>query len=195
MTGYPRKSKMKQAIIIGSASCVFDDFDAAVAAIGVNFDLCAVKYAGVFWPGEIDYWISLHPEKLQPFVEERGRRGHPPARRIIVHRQQMDREVGRWKYPINAEVYPEFRWVENGSSGSSSLYAVKCLLKDGYERIVLCGCPMDKTVMHLEPNATPRFAKSTEHFKRGWQQALPEIRDKVYSMSGWTRDLLGEPSW
>ena len=173
---------------------MWEDWEHSQVITGPHVSICAIKYAGVLWPGEIDYWVSLHVEKFQPFISKREEMGYPPAERIIVHREQLPREFGKWQFPEgNVTIQPEFRWTKNGSSGSSSLYAIKCLMKEGYEKIILCGCPMDSNAGHLEPDAKKRFGKSAEHFKKGWGQALPFIGENVRSMSGWTRELLGEP--
>ena len=50
----------------------------------------------------------------------------------------------------------------------------------GYEKIIITGCPlMDQKYIQ---------------FQEGWRKRFIIIKDKVRSMSGWTRDLLGAPT-
>jgi hypothetical protein len=54
----------------------------------------------------------------------------------------------------------------------------------GYQRIILCGCPL------IGKNDK---AGSYETFRRGWEARRQELEDRVRSMSGWTREYLGAP--
>lgn len=65
-------------------------------------------------------------------------------------------------------------------SGSSALLAVKLGLKIGYEKIIVCGCPL-----------TGRHAA----FRVGWDWIAPLLkRCPVRAMSGYPRELLGRYS-
>jgi hypothetical protein len=33
-----------------------------------------------------------------------------------------------------------------------------------------------------------------ESYRKGWERKLPDIKDRVRSMSGWTKELLGKPT-
>ena len=186
---------VKNAIILGSAACMSEDFGYAKFVVGTNFDLWAVKYAGVVCPLPLKGWVSLHVEKFFPLIEERRKRGFPDAENLIVHRKQLDREIGKWTWPEGAQIQPDFQWGKTGNSGSSTLYAIRTLFDLGYEKIVLCGCPMDKSINHLERGGLERFSKAAENFKTGWLEAMPKIKGRVKSMSGWTMQHLGEPPY
>jgi hypothetical protein len=65
---------------------------------------------------------------------------------------------------------------------------VKAAIKKlGYEKVVLIGCPMD--VGNLESRK-----KSYTVFQKGWLYFKSDLIGKVKSMSGWTKELLGEPT-
>lgn len=85
----------------------------------------------------------------------------------------------------------EYRWKDQATSGSSGLFAVRVALELGFDRIVLCGVPMQKEQGRLD--GIVRWS-GAEAFKKGWQQALPHLRDTTRSMSGWTKQLLGAPT-
>lgn len=182
----------KTAIILGSAINWLDDYESVKPMLPDDYAVFAVKYAGVLWPYDLDYWVSLHVEKFAPLIDARAANGYPSAKTLFVHRNQMPRERGKWRMP-EATIQPDFRWPKEDNSGSSSLYAVKCAMIEGFNRIVLCGCPLDKGAEHIEPNAKPRFGKDADRFMSGWRAAYPFIKDAVRSMSGKTADMLGTP--
>lgn len=181
------------AVVLGSAECWLDDYYALKPLLPDGHAIFAVKYAGVLWPGRLDGWASLHLEKFVPLIRQRETNGYPTAKRLYVHREQMPKERGKWEMP-DATIQPDFQWPGEDNSGSSSLYTVKCAQIEGHDRIVLCGCPMDKDVGHIEPNAKPRFARNADQFEAGWKAAYPLIKFNVRSMSGKTSAMLGLPT-
>lgn len=86
--------------------------------------------------------------------------------------------------------FPEL-WEPGGSSGSSGLFAVRCAIERlGADRVILCGVPMD-TQPHFY-GGDPWLA--ADGFWPAWIVAMPYIKNRVRSMSGRTRDLLGAPT-
>jgi len=75
-------------------------------------------------------------------------------------------------------------------SGSSGLFGVKVALADfGFDQAVLCGIPMD---------TRPHFTDGDQwhqalRFRPRWQALSPALRDRIRSMSGWTREWFGAP--
>jgi hypothetical protein len=74
--------------------------------------------------------------------------------------------------------------------GSSGLFGVQVATEElGAERVVPCGVPMDGS----------RNAFTRSHwlnhgsYRRPWPRVAKLYRGRVYSMSGWTRTLLGAP--
>lgn len=127
----------------------------------------AVNQAGVYYPYRVDHWATLHPENLPHWMRQRAIRG-----------RSVDVEV--WADPVPG-------W----ETGSSGLHAVKCALDRGYAPVVLCGVPMDSGAHFHDASPWP---VADEHWPT-WLDRANEMRGRVFSMSGRTRDLLGAPSW
>lgn len=177
---------MRKCLVLGSALNWMQDVEAALDIS--EFDgVVAAKRAGVYWPGTLDAWVSLHPERVIADKLERAALGHPAASRIFVHdansivRKHVT-DVAEYKFPLQRV------------SGSSGLFAVKVAQLLGFERLVLCGIPLDKTFGKLD--AGPKWV-AADAFRQGFEQALPTIAPFTRSMSGYTEKRLGRPtlSW
>jgi hypothetical protein len=59
------------------------------------------------------------------------------------------------------------------------------------DRVVLAGIPLTRQAGHCDEAGDWRDA---EKYRREWQDSADEMRPYVRSMSGWTRELLGEPT-
>ena len=156
---------IKRLLIVGAASNAKDDID-DFKRYGVSYDtmLIGVDSYGL---GKMDakYFASYHPDDLvksqtRPFI-------------VISHRQFRDM-VDIIK-PID---------LLKEKSGSSAMLGVLVGIDEGYDKIVLCGCPM------IGKNKNDY---SYSNFHKGWYQNYNHIKDKVRSMSGWTKELLGMP--
>jgi hypothetical protein len=73
------------------------------------------------------------------------------------------------------------------ASGSSGLFACQVALSHGYDKVVLCGVPMDgnKNVFR------GKDWKDFNIYRQTWLDNLFRIEEKVVSQGGWTADLLG----
>lgn len=157
------------ALVLGSASCVWDDVEAALA-LGEFAGVVACNDAGVFWPGPLDIWVSLHADKFKRWTAQRELRGLAPA--------------GRTMGPENG-----YRFPDQAGTGSSGHFALKVAL-DHFDRAVLCGVPMTEAASHIVGRSPWTGAR---HYRAAWQQALPHTKDRARSMSGWTAELHGKP--
>lgn len=180
---------MRTALVLGAAACVWDDVEAArrfgpfAGAVGCN-DL------GVVWPGRLDAWVTLHADLFGGYVSQRQARGLPPHHRLLVKQNALESEP-KLSPAVTGGTDPMF--PGQTFSGTSGLFAAKVALIDlGYDRAILCGMPISDEMGHLE-NATKPWVGAVVH-RQGWLQALPEIKDRVRSMSGWTQGLLGAPT-
>ena len=84
--------------------------------------------------------------------------------------------------------FPGVRHVKRhtGPTGSSALLGTLWALAHGYQRIVLCGCPLQ---------GKNKFGGDYyRQFHSGWRYRYEEIKNHVRSMSGWTSEFLGKPT-
>lgn len=163
---------MPSCLIIGGADNVKADVAAALelftpdAIIVVNDQIRD-------WPGRIDYGVTLHFEKLPGWL---------PGRR---ERQRYLPQV--WTH---TEAKDSDRYLEHWREGSSGLFAVQVALHEGFDRIVLAGVPMVSTRAHY---FSPKPWIAASSYQKAWRERHTELQPFVRSMSGFTKELLGEP--
>jgi hypothetical protein len=153
-------------LILGCAPCVQDDVN-HVPVSDSGYIAIATGRMIVDWAHRLDYAASLH---LSDIVH-------------VEHATTVCTEgLGRGADIIYDQI--PYR------NGSSALYAVGFALLRGAERIVLAGCPIDDTGHYWDAKRPLQY----DGFRGAWLRALPQIKGRVFSMSGWTRELLGAPS-
>lgn len=175
MSGHSLGEVMRTCIILGGASCVWDDAKAA------SFDpdvVIAINDIGTVWP-HVDYWVTFHPEKWDKWRGERDRVKLPPARVHVSHAPPADVVMTKWTMPGSVR------------SGGSALLAVKVAMELAQcDRIVLAGCPIDGKQSHyFDSQVWP----DADNFTTAWREAVNHIGSCTRSMSGFTRELLGAP--
>jgi len=197
---------LKTCLVVGCADCVRADVKAAQDLCDFDAVYC-VKQAGIHWPNKFDVWAGLHPEYMRGendrvprlnYVAEREALGYPGGYEIVV---PLDSEVGRHSGKCKDARRASYRWPGMSSSASSGIYAVKVALDDGFDRVVIAGCPMTPESGHFLPNtknvngeSRGPIWKQRDNFKPGLLIAVPFMRGKVKSMSGYTKELLGYPT-
>jgi hypothetical protein len=85
----------------------------------------------------------------------------------------------------------EYKWPDQKRSGSSGLFACRVALSLGFDRLVLCGIPLDRDAGRIDGKQVWNGASS---FKQGFLEAMPHLKDTARSMSGWTATHLGTPT-
>lgn len=166
------------ALVIGSADCVWDDLDRVPT--GWPDLVLAVNMAGATYPGIIDHWCSLHPEKFPGWISTRRALGHPGG-------------YTRWagKRVKGVDHGPVDRVIEH-DGGTSAGLAIKVALHLGATQVVLAGCPQTNTPHFHDPR---RWAHSDACWPEWVRLHADGKLDRVRSLSGRTRDLLGGPDW
>lgn len=167
------------AVALGGAKGGLEELAEVSARMPVA-KIFAVNDVAAEYPGHVDYFVTLHPSKLDMWLDKRQSLGLSPPDHIIAH--VAERHV--------TEVV-SFKWPEMKRSGSSGLFAAKIAIEKTDLPVVLCGIPMDADRTHY---AESNFVKHCDEFRPAWQEALPHIRGRVTSMSGWTAELLGRPA-
>lgn len=169
----------KRCLILGSANCLRDDITRALQLAEYE-GVVAAKHAGVEWTGELDAWVSLHPDRFQSLIAERASKGSPDAKRHFGHIaiQGVCEAVG-------------YKFEGQKRSGSSGLFAAKVAIDLGFEKLVLCGIPLEKEQGRIDGKNHWNGATS---FRQGFLEARPILAGRARSMSGWTQSILGTPT-
>lgn len=178
---------MKTALVLGGANCVWEDAIAALDMIAPD-TVVAVNEVSARWAGPVDYQVSLHPERLLVWQDERRKWGYSEPAFVVTTEKTANFEAGQ-RYP-RVDFAMDYRWPGMTASGSSGLYAVKVALTAA-DRVILAGVPMTPEAAHF---FHPARWNERDSFTDAWHRAMPFIKDRVRSMSGWTADLLGQPS-
>ena len=146
----------------------------------------AVNNMILHWKGRVHHGVSMHPEEpglwraLRPYYQCEGSHVH-------THGYRKHNKPG----------IPEcdYIWdIPAGKGGTSSLLAVFVALGLGYERVVLCGVPMDNTGHFYDPASKIDRTFGSDFIEMEWRKAEKHFAGRVRSVSGRTRDWLGEPS-
>lgn len=152
-----------KALVIGSGHTVKGDLSRINRE---DFDLVLGVNAAALAFGPVDVHVSLHPEK---YAAEK-------AAYMVANRPYK-----------NVDAWMSSLWHPGGDSGSSSLFAVKYAIhKRGASEVWLAGVPME-VAPHFNRPADWEAAKK---FQKTWIKVLPHIQGKVFSLSGWTAELL-----
>lgn len=170
------------ALILGSADCVWADRDRALSMFKPDYVFCT-NDLGVDYPEEFDHWCTMHPDKLVGWVRARRKAGRPDAKQLWIpqHRNPPKEIAGLVR-------------VSPSRGGSSGMLCCMVVLKILNCRAVLAGVPMTADRAHYN---SPKPWNDAIHYHGSWRQSLPELAGRIKSMSGWTKELLGEPtpSW
>lgn len=184
----------KSVVVCGDAACVWDDLDrfgcrnigggrGSVWKSGWHF-MTVNKLVETF-PGDVEHCYSNEPQTLLTFI---------PARRTEYRREfaapQHTHSISpgaKWTWPF-------------GGHGTSGLGSVLVCIGLGYQRVVLCGMPLDNSGHNGEPPWRKCAFESSEaagNVNTGvnshWKQARDiAFEGRVRSMSGRTKDWLGD---
>lgn len=169
----------KRCLVLGSANCLRDDIAAALRLSEFE-GVVAAKHAGIEWSGPLDAWVSLHPDKFGALIAEREKKGYESANRLFGH------------IPVGGVCEgTSYKFEGQKRSGSSGLFAAKVAIDLGFDRLVLCGIPLEKEKGRIDGKDHWNGAYS---FRQGFLEAIPTLAGRARSMSGWTQVILGTPT-
>jgi len=161
---------MRCVAIIGCAPNWEDDLNALRALVD-EFDVIAV---GLDCPYKehVHYFATYHTEDIKTYRYNRWRAALNVNFKVISHVDKAE---------LNVNLVIPYK----KPSGSSSLLAAFAAVHLKYDKAILCGCP-------LEGVNAKRY--SYKAFRKGWTTYAPLLKGSVRSMSGWTKEFLGEPT-
>lgn len=179
-------------VICGDGACVWDDLERFEAKSTINggrvlkpgWQFMTVNKMVEVFPGDIEHAYSNEATFLR--------------RCIAARRQEYTREFTGPKHVHSIGQGSDWCWPFNGS-GTSGLGACLVGIGLGYQRIVLCGVPLDNGPHNGEPPwRTTAFASSEAAGAMGsdrnshWELAKVAFAGRVRSMSGRTKTWLGD---
>jgi hypothetical protein len=189
---------------VGSAPCYLDDYHRAKAIFPDAF--VALVNGACTEIEEADAIVAGHTNKAEKFTA--ARRAVFPNSKFEVYANCGSPRART----TNPQDYPSVtKWFgpEVSTGATSAAKAARMMLALGYEPVVLCGCPLDGSGYFSGesqkgvriPHDCRRAGDPVENEHRtiiGYREkfrklAEREFKGKVFSMSGLTRDLLGEP--
>lgn len=169
-------------IVLGSAPGWADDIEDA-RKYAPDWPIVAVNGVGTLVEDDITVWVSVHGRDLVKWMPMRAERGFNTDYTAYGNFADADADGGA------------IRWNRPNSGGSSGLHAVELALEMEYKRIILCGMPLDgqERVRSLD-GITVEGVCAYQAYHDAWEKAESKLRDRVKSMSGWTKKLLGKPT-
>lgn len=186
--------KGRNLIVCADAECVWRDLEAFGARSNEGrgkvkkdgWDVLTVNKLVETMPAHIEHVYSNEPQLLAKFIAAR--------------RQEYTREFNPITNTHSCNEGAKWRWPWGGH-GTSGLGAVLVGLGLGYDRIVICGMPLDNGPHNGEPpwrKTGFETAEAAAATKGGtdshWQRAIDHaFEGKVKSMSGRTMQWLGAP--
>lgn len=173
-----------RGLILGGASCIWNDLEGVERVLGCPWDgvVIATNEAGAHWPGEVDHWVSYHPEYFPKWKRQREANGHPPTDALLWGRPSKEKWVDRH--------------ARHWGGGSSGLLAVSVASDLNLDRVVLAGVPITQTG-HFHDRDDGRPWGHADHHWKQWKEVFEDGRLSptwIRSMSGNTRELLGPPT-
>lgn len=187
-------------IVVGSAPCLFDDVERALrlrpfaSLMLVNGACTAIEKA--------EHVLSGHTDKAEMFAK--GRRSKfPSATPWKLHATIDTRHIAEALH-----LYPsvtDWHGKDICTGATSIAKGAKLGFKLGFEEVILAGAPMDGSGYHPTECKVGHNCKrvgdlaAQEHrVIQGYRMKLKrladgEFKNKVFSMSGYTRECLGAP--
>lgn len=191
---------MVALLVVGSAPCAHEDL-AAARKLYPDAEVMLVNGACTMVENA-EHMLAGHTVKAEEFVK--ARKEAFPGRQIRVHANWA--RIGRQPKREFPSV-TDWHGAHVSSGATSAGKAAMIGLDLGYHPIILCGCPMDGSGYSFD-EAIVSQDKSCQRVGdpkvqdrrtiRGYRERLVALsktvfKDKVFSMSGFTREHLGAP--
>jgi len=172
-------------IVLGSAWCVDSDLKKALGLRPGAFLIGVNRTVGHYKCGMM---VAIDRKKAQAWKQSHLDRFGP----VELHGGREGAYGAIEAYPWYDHFWPELQ--EGG--GTSCLLAARIALEVGFNEVILCGAPLScGPYLDGEDDWSRRNDIQLRAYRNPWRKLMHKglLYGKVYSMSGWTRDLLGEP--
>jgi len=178
------------ALVLGAAACVWDDY-ARITQIYGPWDgpILCVNRTGCWWPYRMEHWVTQHPERLAAWQRIRVENGYS-TRRGPARPGEPPAEYTVWSSEDRLALDWVDELIENWAMSSGGAAVTVARHRVSADRVVLCGVPMDnRKHFHTDNRWT-----GADGFVKKWEERAGQLRGFVRSLSGWTAELLGEPT-
>jgi hypothetical protein len=173
-------------IVIASGRCLWDDLEACPFVAKDHLPKCdviGVNFAGVFWHNPLKHWVSIHGEYFKYWFTWR--------REQMKHEEPQTHSTDR--KPSRESPYVKNIWPFVNSGGTSGLCAIYVALGLGYSKVILCGLPLDASG-HFYTSPYRKHAFGNRSQEKCWENSRDlYFKDRVRSMSGKTKEIIGYP--
>lgn len=181
--------KSRPAVICGNAVTVWRDLGRALSILD-NPVVFGVNDVGMYLP-KMDHWVSLHSDSLRTWRDVRWMR-LTQSEDVKIHSDMQ-------------KPYINYAWEQiTPCFALSGYFAMQIAWLMGASPIVLAGCPGMQMRRFFEMEARADFGYGSgvpggniasengvrEQLTREMDR-VPEFRESVFSMSGWTRAYFG----
>jgi hypothetical protein len=193
--------RLTALLVVGSAPCALEDL-AKARELYPDHEVMLVNGACTLVENA-QHILAGHTRQAEEFALARFG-AFPDAPAVKVH--------ANWASPtrVPKNEYPSVTdwWPADVSSGATSAGKAALIgIRMGFKPVVLCGCPMDGSGYHPKEGRVMRDASCQRvgdpkmqerrtirrYRERMANLAKTEFRDRVFSMSGYTREQLGAP--
>lgn len=190
VAGLLGSAKGRAALVAGNADGVFDEVEKALdhfAARGAERPLVFAANDVGMYLRPLDHWASLHYDNLPAWKSVRWLH-HKGAEDIALHSDQPAPHIDHCWHLLTP------------CMALSGMFAAQIAYLMGCDPIVLCGCPGTQVRRFFEPQARTDFGygggpgaadKNIRMQIRAELNRVPEFKERLRSMSGWSRDYLG----
>lgn len=192
-------------LVVGSAPCAHDDL-AAARALFPDGEVLLVNGACTMIE-DAEHMLAGHTDRAEFFAATR--REAFPDRPIRIHASWARHRQRRPEPPFDK--YPsvtQWHGPEVSSGATSAGKAALIGLALGYDPVVLCGCPLDGSGYSFDEAYAPYDSSCqrvgdpkmqnrrtiVRYRERMKQLAETTFRGRVFSMSGYTKQVLGAPA-
>jgi len=167
-------------VVVGTAWCMEEDFQKAKGLLGTNeYDVMVLNLAIIAFHKRdirLKHWATLHEEFFA-------------IRQYFTLKHDVVTHGHRPKPNVNC------LWRIPNIGGTSAHFATYLGLLMGYEKIILCGCPLDNKGHFYDEKKDSGCCFDDKGIQMTWQQTKQDkLGDSVRSFSGFTKEILGEPN-
>ena len=163
----------KPLVIVGCGRCVWDDL-IKIKPLTLSPDIMLINRMGLIYPHRAHHFASVHPDWYEPVIKyHRGAKDHWEP--VQFHKPDMYQG-----------------YVPKGPD--SSLFGCWIGAHLGYEKIMLAGVPLDESGHFYDPPGYSKHKYLHDHCVMEWKDGMAHWGEKVRSMSGQTKEWMGEPT-